>query len=319
MDGTTENGSSQTDLPYRQPPAESVVDSIFIGPSGLRAGWRLAIYVAAFYFLTYTISFAIAPLLAQLPDNGMQQSYLLLIGDTVEFIAAIVPAFVMSRLEQRPFGAYGLAPIQAFRKNFWIGAIWGILSLTLLLVLMRTIHVFYFGGFAVHGARAVKFAGFWGLVFLVVALYEEFISRGYTQFTLAEGIGFWPAALLISALFGISHLANPGENWTGAVGAGIIGLFWCFTLRRTGSLWFGIGMHASWDWAESFLYSVPDSGLLAPGHLLKSSFHGPTCLTGGPVGPEGSLLLIVLFAGLWFLFDRLYPEVKYGRRETIAR
>jgi hypothetical protein len=77
-------------------------------------------------------------------------------------------------------------------------------------------------------------------------------------------------------------------------------------------------MHASWDWAESFLYSVPDSGLLAPGHLLKSSFHGPTWLTGGPVGPEGSVLLIVLFVGLWFLFDRLYPEVKYGRRETIA-
>ena len=313
MDEPKENGHSTADPPMSGLATHSTVDSIFIGRSGLRAGWRLAIYVGAFYFLTYTIAFLIAPLLAWIPDNALQQSYLLLIGDCVQFIAAIAPALVLSRLEQRPFGAYGLPPAQAIRKHFWIGALWGILSLTFLVASMRAIHVFYFGGLAVHGIRALKFAVFWAFVFLIVALYEEFISRGYTQFTLAEGIGFWPAAFLISALFGISHLSNPGENWMGATGAGVIGLFWCFTLRRTGSLWFGIGMHAAWDWGESFLYSVPDSGLLTPGHLLRSSFQGPRWLTGGPVGPEGSVLIIVLFAVLWFLFDRLYPEVKYGK------
>jgi len=311
MDGPLENGRSPADPPGSG--ADSIIDSVFIGPFGLRAGWRLASYIGSFYFLVYAISFLIAPLLTHLPDNLLQQSYLLLIGDFVEFVAAVVPALVLSRLELRPFGAYGLPPLQAFRKNFWIGTLWGILSLTILLAVMRAIHVFYFGRLAVHGGRAVKFAVFWGAVFLMVAFYEEFITRGYTQFTLADGIAFWPAAVITSTFFGISHLTNPGENWTGAVGAGFIGLFWCFTLRRTGSLWFAIGMHAAWDWGESFLYSVPDSGLLAPGHLIRSSFHGPRWLTGGPVGPEGSVLIIVLFAGLWFLFDRLYPEVKYGQ------
>jgi len=313
MDEPTINGRSPADPSGSGPAFHSSMDSFFIGPSGLRAGWRLAIYVGSYYFLTYAIVFLIAPLLSRLPDNAMQQSYLLLIGDFVEFVAAIVPAILLSRLEQRPFAIYGLPPTHAFGKNFWIGVLWGIFSLTLLLLLMRAVHIFYFGGFALHGLRALKFAVFWGLLFLTVGLYEEFIARGYTQFTLTEGIGFWPAALVISALFGISHLSNPGENWMGAAGAGIIGLFWCFTLHRTGSLWFGIGMHAAWDWGESFLYSVPDSGLIAPGHLFKSSFHGPRWLTGGSVGPEGSVLIIVLFAALWFLFDRLYPEVKYGK------
>jgi membrane protease YdiL (CAAX protease family) len=144
-------------------------------------------------------------------------------------------------------------------------------------------------------------------VFLVVALYEDFLFRGYSLFTLAEAIGFWPAAVLLSFAFGFIHLRNSGESWVGALAATCIGLFFCLTLRRTGTLWFAIGMHASWDWGESFLYSVPDSGQLAPGHLLHSSFHGARWLTGGSVGPEGSVLVFVLVAGMWALFDRLYP------------
>jgi membrane protease YdiL (CAAX protease family) len=87
----------------------------------------------------------------------------------------------------------------------------------------------------------------------------------------------------------------------------LIGLFFCFTLRRTGSLWFAVGMHASWDWGESYLYSVPDSGGMVPGHLLNSSFHGPRWLTGGSVGPEGSVLVFVVIAAAWVVFDLIYP------------
>jgi len=68
----------------------------------------------------------------------------------------------------------------------------------------------------------------------------------------------------------------------------------------------------AWDWGESFLYSVPDSGAVLPGHLLNSSLHGPDWLAGGSVGPEGSYLVFVVIGMLWVLFDRAYPEVKYG-------
>jgi uncharacterized protein len=200
-----------------------------------------------------------------------------------------------------------------FGKLFWSGMLWGIAAITLLLVMMRGVGVFYFGGLALHGIHVLKFGAFWAVLFLVVGLFEEFVTRGYTQFTLTQGIGFWPAAILLSAAFGAIHLENQGEGWVGALGAACIGLFFCLTLRRTGTLWFAVGMHASWDWGETFFYSVPDSGLIAPGHLLKSSFHGPRWLTGGSVGPEGSVLLFVIIAVLWITFDRLYPEVKYGR------
>ena len=118
----------------------------------------------------------------------------------------------------------------------------------MLLLALRGAHAFYFGTIALHGVRVLKFAVFWAAFFLIVAFYEEFFTRGYTQFTLTEAVGFWPAAILLSLGFGALHLENPGENWVGILGAMVIGFFFCLTLRRTGNLWFAVGFHAAWDW-----------------------------------------------------------------------
>jgi len=150
----------------------------------------------------------------------------------------------------------------------------------------------------------------WAVGFALVGIFEEFTFRGYAQFVLSEGIGFWPAAFLLSASFGAVHLQNPGEDWVGALSVTVFGLFACFTLRRTGSLWFAVGFHAAGDFAETFLYSVPDSGMLAKGHLLNSNFHGPRWLTGGTIGPEGSVFGFLLFLMAFVIFAWLYPPVK---------
>lgn len=280
--------------------------SIFFGDDGLRAGWRFTIYLVAFFAILYVLSIVTKPFL-HLNPHQVPPLWVTGLGEFEALLVAIIPALAMAKYERRPFGVYGLPLKGAFGAQFWVGLLWGICSITLLLVVMRGAGAFYFGGLALHGARIIKFAVFWGGFFVIVGLFEEFITRGYTQFTLSRGMGFWPAALLLSLLFGAIHLGNKGEAWTGALAAACIGLFFCLTLRRTGTLWFAVGMHASWDWGESFLYSVPDSGQIAPGHLLHSSFHGSPWLTGGTVGPEGSVLVFVIIGAMWVLFDRLYP------------
>jgi hypothetical protein len=47
------------------------------------------------------------------------------------------------------------------------------------------------------------------------------------------------------------------------------------------------------------------------GHLTSSSLQGPIWLSGGSVGPEGSLLCFVLIVLLWIVFNRVYPETRY--------
>jgi hypothetical protein len=96
--------------------------------------------------------------------------------------------------------------------------------------------------------------------------------------------------------------------------AAFIGFFFCLTLRRTGNLWFAVGFHAAWDWGETYFYSVPDSGMVAPGHLLSSSMRGAPWLSGGSVGPEGGVLCFVVIAAAWVAFDRVYRrQVGSGR------
>jgi membrane protease YdiL (CAAX protease family) len=284
-------------------PRDSGLREILVGPEGLRSGWSFALYVVMFAVALVTGSWLLDSLrLGELWSQMLSEFGVL--------VAAVIPALVMARIERRPWGVYGLPLGEAFAKLFWVGAVWGFLGITLLLEILHGLHAFDFGHVVLHGARIARFAIFWATVFVLVGLVEEFLLRGYSQFTLTRGIGFWPAALLLSAAFGASHLKNPGEAWIGALAAGLIGLFFCLTLRRTGSLWFAVGFHAAWDWGESFFYSVPDSGAVSPGHLLSSSFHGSRWITGGSVGPEGSLLCFVVIAVVWVGFNRVYPAIK---------
>jgi uncharacterized protein len=65
-------------------------------------------------------------------------------------------------------------------------------------------------------------------------------------------------------------------------------------------------MHTAFDWTETFFYGVPDSGYLPQGHLLSSTFHGRDWLTGGSVGPEGTVFAFVILGlaavGIHFMF-----------------
>jgi membrane protease YdiL (CAAX protease family) len=293
---------------------ESPFREVFIGPDGMYIGTRWLIYLAMggmILFIEGAIMHFAHPRSGGPVWWGMAAEISLM-------LAAILPGFVMAQIEGRPFGDFGLPASGAFARNFWVGALWGIAALSVLMLILRVAGAFTFGSLDLHGGRILKFALYYAVFFLFTALFEEFLLRGYSQWVLTRGMNFWPAAALLSISFGAIHSTNAGEAKTGLVAAGLIGFFFCLTLRRTGNLWWAVGFHMSWDWGESYLYSVPDSGTLLPGHLLNSSFHGPSWLTGGSVGPEGSYLVFAVLATLWFTFDRVYPRVNYEVREGKA-
>ena len=297
-----------TEKTVRRETALSPVFEAIASVNGLNPGARWLIYL----FFAYGLFRLLNDIIHDLHPHSGGAIWWGLVSEAGVMTAVILPAFVMARIEHRPFGDFGLPARNAFRRNFWIGTLWGIASLSVLMVALRVTGAFTFGPLSIHGWRIPKYALYYAAFFLVVGLFEEFMVRGYSQWVLSQGMGFWPTAALLSAGFGALHRSNPGESKAGLIAAALIGFFFCLTLRRTGDLWWAVGFHMSWDWGESFFYSVPDSGETMTGHLLNSSFHGPAWLTGGSVGPEGSLVVFVVLGALWVVFDRVYPEVQYG-------
>ena len=106
-------------------------------------------------------------------------------------------------------------------------------------------------------------------VSFVLGFTEETMLRGYAQFTITRGVGFWWGAIVLALLFGLMHRPNPGESPVGLASVVGAGLIFCLSLWYTGSLWWAVGFHAAWDWGQSYFYGTADSGMVAQGHLFR--------------------------------------------------
>ena len=288
-----------------KPSSSGFPENLFLNNRGLRAGWRLLIYLL---MAAVGLTGAVIVLRQFLhPERGVFSPSVEFLGELISFLVVLSAALVMAKMEGRPAGVYGFPMSAGFWKRFCQGCLFGLFEIGAVIGLTAAFGGYSFGSLAEGGASIAGWALFWASFFVVVGLFEEFLFRGYTLYTLADGVGFWPAAVLLSLCFGAVHLSNKGETWTGVTGVVVVGLFWTFTLRRTGSLWFALGMHASFDFGETFLFSVPDSGMVFPGHLSNATLHGPRWLTGGSVGPEAGVFDFLILGLLFYLFHRIHP------------
>ncbi len=289
------------------------VGRIFLNGSRIRPGWRFGIFLALYLASEKVLDFVLPKIL---PDLGMTWTGMLP-NEAVEFALVTAIAWLMSRIERERFSAYGLPLFRGVGWLFVKGVVWGIIPSILILIPLYFAGACSFHGLALRGSDLAISALGWALAFIGVGFAEEFLFRGYSLKTLAEGIGFWPSAVVLSSLFGLVHLIfKPDEGWIDPISVSLYGLFWCLTLRRTGSLWFAVGFHAASDYTDMIVFAEPNTGNEGkplPGHLLDVQFHGPDWLTGGPRGTEASLLVFGILAGLFYLFHRTYPALAKDR------
>ena len=282
---------------------------IFVGENGLRAGWSALIFLAILVGGVFITALPIFPFLHfHVAKGAPQPAYVVIVQDGVLAGFVLLATWIMSRIEKRPMRVYGYAGKAKLARFVW-GCVWGFVAISVLVLALWKSHLLIFDGTPLGGPVAWKFAAEWALAFFFVGVFEESLLRGYLQFTMARGIGFWwGGAVLLSALFGGIHSGNPGESPVGLFAAAAIGLMLCISLWYTGSLWWAIGFHAAWDWGETYFYGTPNSGIPAAGHLLSEHPTGSLLWAGGTTGPEGSLLIvplvIVMAVAMWLWWGK---------------
>jgi len=281
---------------------------LFVRDGRVRAGWRFVLLIALYWACGPLLD----PILTRMhfPDRGMTAGAMAL-NEGLDFALILLFSWIVARLGRERVANYGLAFRPGWGRLFLSGVLWGAVPSVVILTPIWLGGACSFHGLALHGADFAISATLWAVAFLLVGLAEEFTFRGCAQVTLAEGIGFWPAAIVLSSLFGLVHLIfKANEGWVDPISVALYGLFWCLTIRRTGSLWFAVGFHAASDYVDMVVFAEPNTGnggMPVAGHLLNVAFHGPGWLTGGPRGTEASLLVFPILAGLFWFFHLQYP------------
>jgi membrane protease YdiL (CAAX protease family) len=318
-------------------PPPPTLRRLLFGDDGLRAGWSVLLCLSLVMLLgaagaPLAMRWHLLPKPSQLNKTASGQTELAwtvqATGEALQLALFAVPAVLMAPIERRAFSRYGITA-RRMLPDFFTGMFWGFVSLSALVGALLATHGMAFDGVLLHGGAAVAYGLKWGLVFLLVGMFEEFFFRGYMQYTVSRGvagivramdpgnryshaIGFWVTAGVFSVLiFMLTHLGNAGETAAGIVAVGLAGLVFVFSLWRTGSLWWAIGMHTSWDWAQSYFYGTADSGTISQGRLLATHPMGSKLLSGGTDGPEGSILVIPTLLLVMLVIHRTLPRRIY--------
>ncbi|HEX8776953.1 MAG TPA: type II CAAX endopeptidase family protein, partial [Rhodanobacter sp.] len=248
-------------------------------------------------------SFILHTLKISLHGPGDVEGPVSIVSTAIMLVIILAATAVMAKIQHRRVVEFGLRDGKWPRKALRGAAVGFALCAALIgaLALLGAIHIEPAGQTLVGG---LLYAFTWVVGYAAVGFMEENLFRGYPLFRLTEGVGFLPAALITSSVFGALHLGNDKETGIAGLNAVLLALMLCWSVRATGSLWWAIGFHSAWDWTESCLFGCADSGIKAQGRLFDTVSSASNRLSGGTAGPEGSLLMIVVVVLVGLLLYR---------------
>lgn len=177
-------------------------------------------------------------------------------------------------------------------KNLIIGFILGFVlnSLCAIIALGNGDFTLHFSKFELFPAIALLFAVF------IQSSAEEVLCRGFMYQRLLKSTNSPVYTIIFNSLFfGVLHLFNSGMTFLPFYCIFIFGVLTSMIVYYFDSLWMAMSLHAMWNFTQSILFGLPNSGLRFPysifnmGEHIKGSFAYDTVF-----GLEGTILSCAL-------------------------
>jgi membrane protease YdiL (CAAX protease family) len=184
--------------------------------------------------------------------------------------------------------------------NLWLGILIGAILQSL------TIFAMYVNGsYSISSVNSFLYIIPALTISISSGIFEEILFRGVLFRILEEKLGSYIALIISALFFGFIHYLNPNSSFIAALGIAIqAGLLLGLVYMYTRSLWLPIGLHFAWNFFQSGIYGAKVSGITIEKSLFTSIIEGPSLITGGEFGPEGSIqaTIFCLIASGIFLF-----------------
>ena len=301
----------------------------------LRALWRLLIQGIAWFVLLFVGQALVGALwgiiavatgavtLEEMSDPAavtqaiMSRPGLMLALQVLSFVAVMLTVWLAGRfLDKRRFADFGLHLNGAWWADFAFGLLLGAVLMALIFAVELAAGWIDVTGFFVTQNPATPFALailLPALIFILVGIGEEVLSRGYQLTNLAEGLrgmGAVPAVIVATiiqaAFFGLLHATNPNASFVSTFNIFLAGIFLAVGYVLTGRLAIPIGLHMTWNFFQGNVFGFPVSGMdFRAATFISVQQGGPEAWTGGAFGPEagligiGAMVLGTLLTVLW--------------------
>jgi membrane protease YdiL (CAAX protease family) len=310
---------------------KTTFSDLFIRDRRLRSGWRVGLYLACYLIGLFAVQTPVVILYVGylMLQEGASTSRLwaavqmdrwpiwLFLALKVAELAMLLPlTYLFARfLDRRDWTSLGFRRDRGWMLDLLLGlAIGGVQMLTIL-------GIEWAGGWLTVGwpgnaafiqgmIEATIAAG----LFVLVAVGEELVFRGYLQVNLREGIGLLPALALTALLFGVFHAINPNFSWMALFNIVLAGISMSYGKVVTGNLWLPIAYHLSWNFFQGPILALPVSGMRFGGLLAVVDSGAAPFFTGAAFGPEGGLIgtlvLLASFPLFWLWGHWRRPRIE---------
>lgn len=145
------------------------------------------------------------------------------------------------------------------------------------------------------------------LMFILVAVLEEILCRGYILTNLMDSMNKYQALLISSLIFSIMHAGNPNFGWIPLIDLFLAGILLGLSYIYTRNLWFPIALHFSWNFFQGTLFGFKVSGTDSY-TIIQQTNVNDTIWNGGGFGFEGSILSLIIqvfaIAYVYFQFNK---------------
>ena len=273
--------------------------------------------IAAIYFVVAQ-DIALRAARGLVSTSGLGSDWIELANRTILLFLLIFGYSIMAFLGQRqrePIKGMGLDARPGWGREFALGSAigWaGMVACVLPIALTGGLVVTFFTAQRQFALIFLDLA-----VLAVAALAEEVAFRGYPFQRLIEVTNPTVATVLVSLLFGVVHLFNPGATFASTVVTIFAGWLLAICYLRTRALWVGWGFHFTWNATMGILFGLPISGITNFSPVVASNAVGPLWITGGDYGPEGSLICAIVILVLIFVVLRATRDLSYRYAQPV--
>lgn len=220
----------------------------------------------------------------------------------------------IQKLSWETFGFMRKNALKHFLKGWLLGGI----VLSLCVILMIFLGAVKIDGIQISPQLICRFF-FLFFAWSIQGNAEEVLTRGWLFGGISKKINIFIGILISSSFFTWMHLENDGISLLSLLDLFLFGIFAVLYRIKTENIWGISGFHAAWNCFQGNVFSFPVSGTDTGSAFISVTTQGPSWLSGGKFGVEGSIVSIVVqLILIFYLYYEIFIKGKKNMRDQFV-